>query len=234
MVKLFSAEHTFQHPFSRVTSAFMNKYPNAAAPHVKAIDITDRRIDEQGRLITNRLISCHSALPSWLRSAGMPQTCYVAESAVVDPNSHTMVVKSSNLSGSSIMVIEETCTYSQCPTAPTTATHYRQEARITAFLPLISSKFENYSFANFQSKSADGLIVVERLCQKIAQHGVLALFKDHLPQVAMGAMASSSSAMASSPASYSIMSAAAAVASKSSSSSSLSSSSSSSSSSASR
>jgi len=97
MVKLFSAEHTFQHPFERVTSAFWRKYPNEAASHVKAIDITDRRIDDKGRLITNRIMSCQSALPSWLRAAGLPQQCFVAESSVVDPKTRTMVVKSSNL-----------------------------------------------------------------------------------------------------------------------------------------
>jgi len=182
MVKLFSTEHTFPHPFNRVTSAWMNKYPNEAAAHVKAIDITDRRIDEEGRLITNRIISCESALPSWLRAAGLPQQCYVAESSVVDPISHTMVVKSSNLSGSSIMVVEETCTYQQAKSNPK-ATFYRQEAKITAFLPFVAAKFENYSFANMQSKSSEGLAVVERLCKRIEQEGVLSLLKPDLPKI---------------------------------------------------
>lgn len=175
MVKLFSTEHTFQHPFERVTSAFWRKYPNEAAAHVRAIDITDRRIDDQGRLITNRIMSCESALPSWLRAAGLPQQCFVAESSVVDPRSRTMVVKSSNLSGASLMVVEETCTYQQSATAPTTATHYKQEARITAFLPFLAGKFESYSVANLQSKSAEGMAVVEKLCQRIQKDGVLSL-----------------------------------------------------------
>jgi len=175
MVKLFSTEHTFQHPFSRVTSAFWRKYPNESASHVKAIDITDRRIDEKGRLITNRIMSCESALPSWLRAAGLPQSCFVAECSIVDPKTQRMIVKSSNLSGASIMVVEETCTYSQCPKQPTSATLYRQEARITAFLPFLANKFESYSHANLQSKSKEGMAVVESLCQRIQQHGALSL-----------------------------------------------------------
>lgn len=175
MVKLFTAEHTFNHPFDRVTSAFWRKYPNESASHVRAIDITDRRMDAQGRLITNRIMSCESALPSWLRAAGLPQQCFVAESSIVDPRSKSMVVKSSNLSGASLMVVEETCTYRQCPNAPSTATHYRQEAKITAFLPFLSSRFENYSVANLHSKSKEGMAVVERLCQRIAKDGVLSL-----------------------------------------------------------
>lgn len=199
MVKLFSAEHTFQHPFERVTSAFWRKYPNDLASHVRAVDITDRRIDDQGRLITNRITACHSALPSWLRAAGLPQTCYVAEASVVDPATRTMVVKSANLSGASVMVVEETCTYQQCPKVPT-STHYRQEARITAFLPFLSGKFESYSFANLQSKSAEGMQVVEKLCQRIAADGVLSLlrFDSSLPLPSPSTSSSSSSSSSSS------------------------------------
>jgi len=179
MVKLFSAEHTFRHPFERVTSAFWRKYPNDAAAHVKTIDVTDRRIDDQGRLITNRIMSCESALPHWLRAAGLPSRCFVAESSVVDPQSKTMVVKSTNLSGASLMTVEETCTYQQAASssAAQPATHYRQEARITAFLPFLAHKFESYSLSNLQSKSKEGVQVVEHLCQRIAtaKDGVLSL-----------------------------------------------------------
>lgn len=148
---------------------------------MKAIDVTDRRIDEQGRMVTNRIMSCESAIPSWLRAVGLPQTCFVAESSVVDPKTQTMVVKSSNLSGASVMVVEETCTYTASPANPTTATVYKQEARITAFLPFVASRCESYSIANLQTKSKEGMAVVERLCQRIATDGALSLLQGKLP-----------------------------------------------------
>jgi len=175
MVKLFSANHTFYHPFDRVTSAFWRKYPNEAAPHVKHVDVVDRRVDDQGRLITSRIVSCESALPSWLRVAGMPQNVFVVESSVVDPAKQIMVVQSCNLSGSTFMTMEETCTYRQCPDNPTSATQYEQTARITAFMPFVASRFENYSLSNLQRKSSEGMAVVEKLCQRIAANGVLSL-----------------------------------------------------------
>ncbi len=88
-----------------------------------------------------------------------------------------MVVRSSNLSGAAVMTIEETCTYSQCPITPA-HTKYRQEAKITAFLPFLSSRLEKHSFQSLSSKSAEGMQVVERLCQTIAKDGVLSLL-DH-------------------------------------------------------
>jgi hypothetical protein len=177
MVKLFSTSHTFHHPFDRVTSAFWRKYPNEAAAHVKAIDITDRRVDAQGRLITNRVMSCESALPQWLRAAGLPQSCFVAESSIVDPQAQTMVVKSVNLSGASIMTVEETCTYQAQPSTENAkpSTLYQQEARITAFLPFVSSKFESYSVASITAKSQEGIAVMEKLSQRIQREGVLSL-----------------------------------------------------------
>lgn len=76
-------------------------------------------------------------------------------------------------------MVEETCTYAAAPAAPHAQTTYKQEARITAFLPFLSSKFESYSVANLQSKSAEGIAVVEKLCQRIAHSadGVLSLLK---------------------------------------------------------
>jgi hypothetical protein len=178
MVKLFSIDHTFHHPFDRVTAAFWRKYPNDSAQHVRAIDVVDRHIDEQGRLVTSRIMSCESALPSWLKKAGLPQQCYVAEVSVVDPKTKVMVVKSSNLSGASVLTVEETCTYAQSAVEPR-ATHYRQEARVTAFLPLLASKFENYSVQSLSSKSKEGMAVVERLCQRIqnSADGALSLLE---------------------------------------------------------
>lgn len=176
MVKLFTASHTFAHPFDRVSAAFWRKYPNDAAAHVKAIDVTERRVDSKGRLITNRIMSCESAIPSWLRAAGLPEACFVSESSVVDPAARRMVVKSSNLSGASLLVVEETCTYAQSQANPA-HTDYVQSARITAFLPFVSSKFESYSVASLHAKSQEGMAVVERLCERIQKEGVLSLLK---------------------------------------------------------
>lgn len=166
MVKLFATHHTFDHPFERVSAAFWSKYPNDAAPHVRAIDIVNRRIDQEGRLITSRIMSGQAVLPAWLRAIGLPQSCYVVETSVVDPHSRRMVVKSVNVSGSSLVSVEETCTYAPCPTAPTTSTLYTQEARITAFLPFGSGKLESFLAANMAKKSRASTDVVEQLCQR--------------------------------------------------------------------
>ena len=62
MVQVLETRHTFLHPFENVTTAFWYKYVRSrldegTASRIKVIDITDRRVDSKGRLITNRIMS---------------------------------------------------------------------------------------------------------------------------------------------------------------------------------
>ena len=256
MVKLFSTEHTFAHPFSRVSSAFWRKYPNDQAAHVQAIDCYDRRMvsiagaaEEQRRadhptplptvdhsslhigeshsslhstsspasasssssstssfasssssssflvlpslspsstsspsspapsapsppspsvLVSNRVISCYTSLPVWLNRLGVSNHAYAIETSVVNPSTREMVVRSRNLTGSSFMVMEETCTYRANAHNPL-HTDYHQTAKISAFLPMFAGKFEAFTLNSMSKKSQEGLETIERLCQRIRE-----------------------------------------------------------------
>jgi len=122
-------------------------------------------------LVTNRLVACESAIPSWMSALGLPTQVYAAETCVVDPVSKEMVIKSRNITGSSVMAIEETCRY--VPHKENSNwTHYTQSAKITAFLPLVSSGLESYSFSSMHEKSKKGLEAIEVLCQRIKSEGL--------------------------------------------------------------
>jgi len=219
MVKLFSTEHTFAHPFSRVSSAFWRKYPNDQAAHVQAIDCYDRRMVEMTTadrehtqadhsehiaapptlpalhdavdpsllpssssssscasrsspcLVSNRIISCYTALPTWLNRVGVSNHAYAIETSIVNPATRTMIVKSRNLTGSSLMVMEETCVYTANQHNPQ-HTDYRQHARITALLPVFAGNFESFTLNSMSKKSKEGLQTIEALCQRLQEEGV--------------------------------------------------------------
>jgi hypothetical protein len=171
-MKLFANNHTYKHPWAHVTSAFWRKYPNPLATHVKQIDVYDRSLDpETGNLVINRLIQIESVLPAWVSAVGLPTTAFVCETSVVNAESKEMVVKSRNISGSSLMVVEETCTYTPHQHHPSW-TNYTQEARITAFLPMFSSSVESFSLNSMHAKSKQGLEAIEILCQRVASDGL--------------------------------------------------------------
>jgi len=122
-------------------------------------------------LVTNRLVACESPIPSWMSAIGIPSQAYAAETCVVDPVSKEMVIKSRNITGSSIMTVEETCRYTQHKTN-SDWTHYTQSAKITAFLPIVSSGLESFSFNSLHDKSKKGMAAIEALCQRIQSQGL--------------------------------------------------------------
>jgi len=105
---------------------------------------------------------------------GVNPVGYIAETTVVNPQTEKMIVKSRNITGSSMMVVEETCVYSKDSENPSW-TNYQQDAKITAFLPILSNKFENYSLNSFITGSEKGLQAIETLCEKIRSNGVASL-----------------------------------------------------------
>ena len=60
------------HPWETVTKAAMQKYPNPMNPSVFGVDVLDRRIDNQGRLHSKRLLSTEWGLPSIVTSVSTP------------------------------------------------------------------------------------------------------------------------------------------------------------------
>jgi len=73
-----------------------------------------------------------------------------------------------------MMVMEEICTYSQSQRC-NMWTDYKQEARIHAFLPLVSGKVESFSLDTMKAKSNEGMNMIEDLCQRIQRDGVASL-----------------------------------------------------------
>jgi len=198
MAKLFCIDHIFKHPWTTVTSAFWRKYPNPLADHVKEVDCYDRKLDaKSGMLIANRIFTCQSAVPSWLQAFGVPQYMFAAETTIVDPITKKMIIKSRNITGSYMLVVEETCIYSQHPENKEW-TSYKQEAKISAFLPVLRSRLENHSIASFNEKSQLGLQAVEKLSQMIHVEGSQAIHSlmDNFTVFADNVSASAASAVA--------------------------------------
>jgi hypothetical protein len=172
MVKIFEVEHTFNHTWANVTSAFWRKYPNDFQSHVQEVDTYNRSIDANGNLIVDRVV-CHAqkSIPSFLTSIGVPNIMYGLERTIVNPQKKEMIVKSINIGGSSIQSVEETCIYRQDKEDPT-RTQFIQKATLTASVPLIYHKIEGYSLSRFHVNAPKGLHAMESLCKKVSDEGI--------------------------------------------------------------
>lgn len=196
MVKVFSNSYTYKHPWNVVTAAFWGKYPNPNAPHVQQIDTYEREIDTQsGDLTSKRVLRCASkSVPTWMARLGFPTELHCQEESVVNAQRQKLVLRSSNITGSSFLVVEETCSYEVHPENPEW-TLYRQEAKITGFVPMFSDAIEKHSLQNMTSQAKKGLDAMEHIIDKITHKGIDAL----LPSLStISAAASASSAAAAS------------------------------------
>uniref|UniRef100_A0A8D1EFK4 PRELI/MSF1 domain-containing protein n=1 Tax=Sus scrofa TaxID=9823 RepID=A0A8D1EFK4_PIG len=131
-MKIWTSEHVFDHPWETVTTAAMQKYPNPMNPSVVGVDVLDRHIDASGKLHSHRLLSTEWGLPSIVKSIiGAARTkTYVQEHSVVDPVAKTMELKSTNISFTNMVSVDERLIYKPHPQDPE-KTVLTQEAIIT-------------------------------------------------------------------------------------------------------
>jgi 4-amino-4-deoxychorismate lyase len=194
MVKLFSADSVFGHPWALFTKAVWQKYPNPFASHVLASDVIERRVDpETGILHTTRLFLKQGKVPKWgaavrfseivvyqqrrghltrrMAKQIMPSTeAFIIEHSQVDPRNGTMTTVTKNLSHSKIMLVEETQTYKLDPLDPG-RTLVKTEARIVSNTGwFLRGRIEGFGLSRFKknwAKSTQGILhVVEQLQQR--------------------------------------------------------------------
>lgn len=116
-MKLWTNEHTFNHPWETVVQAAWRKYPNPLNPSVVALDVIERNIDNRsGALKVRRLMTTEWGIPNWIiKFIGMTETCYVDERIEVDPHRKKMTLLSRNLTYCKFLTMSETLVYSQDP-----------------------------------------------------------------------------------------------------------------------
>ena len=119
-MKIWTSEHVFDHPWETVTTAAMQKYPNPMNPSVAGVDVLDRHINPSGKLHSHRLLSTEWGLPSIVKSIiGAARTkTYVQEHSVVDPVEKTMELKSTNISFTNMVSVDERLIYKPHPQDP--------------------------------------------------------------------------------------------------------------------
>ncbi|XP_006141919.1 PRELI domain containing protein 3B isoform X2 [Tupaia chinensis] len=153
-MKIWTSEHVFDHPWETVTTAAMQKYPNPMNPSVVGIDVLDRYIDPSGKLHSHRLLSTEWGLPSIVKSLiGAARTkTYVQEHSVVDPVERTMELKSTNISFTNMVSVDERLIYKPHPQDPE-KTVLTQEAIITVKGVSLSSYLEGLMASTISSNA---------------------------------------------------------------------------------
>ncbi|XVF19239.1 hypothetical protein REPUB_Repub11eG0092900 [Reevesia pubescens] len=102
MVKAYSQEHIYKHPWERVTSASWRKFADPenkrTLSHILEVDTLNRKLDPlSGKLYTTRALTIHAPGPWFIRKIIGQDLCHCVESTVVDAQSKSMQLKTRNV-----------------------------------------------------------------------------------------------------------------------------------------
>jgi len=171
MVKFYSTQYTFRHPFEDVSYAFLRKYPNPLSQHVLGCDIISRNLDQEtGTLTSQRLIqktSSKNKIAEKLLGKGQSYG-FVLEDSVINMKERKMVTVSRNLTYAKILFIEETCTYTASK-ENSEWTDMKTEARVVCPLWGWSRPVEGVGLEKFKQNVIKARESLEFVIQKVIQ-----------------------------------------------------------------
>lgn len=165
-MKIWTSEHTFNHPWETVAQAAWRKYPNPINPAVTGTDVVERKVVD-GVLHTHRLISSQWYFPSWAQKLiGSPNVCYASEKSTVNPNDRKMTLKTVNITFGKFITVDENLYYEQHPTDKT-KTLLRQDATVNVEGIPLSYYMEDLLTKSICSNAGKGRLALEWVIAKI-------------------------------------------------------------------
>lgn len=165
-MKIWTSEHTFNHPWETVAQAAWRKYPNPMNPAVIGTDVIERKVVD-GILHTHRLVSTKWGFPKWAQSIfGNPNVCYASEYSQVNPNARHMTLKSRNLTFYRHIAVDETVMYIPHPQDPN-KTLLKHEAVVTVQGVPLNSYVEDVLTSRISLNAGKGRQAIEWVIGKI-------------------------------------------------------------------
>ncbi|CAI9577953.1 unnamed protein product [Staurois parvus] len=167
-MKIWTSEHVFDHPWEMVTTAAMQKYPNPMNPSVVGVDVLNRHVDSSGKLHSDRLLSTEWGMPSLVKSliGATRSRTYVQEHSVVDPVEKTMELKSTNITFTNMVSVDERLVYKPHP-QDDKKTVLTQEAIITVKGVSLSSYLEGMMANTISTNANKGRDAMEWVISKL-------------------------------------------------------------------
>lgn len=165
-MRIWTSEHTFNHPWETVATAAWRKYPNPHNPAVIGTDVIERKVVD-GVLHSSRLVSSQWYFPRWAQALiGSANICYAAEESEVNPNQRHMILRTINLTFCRNIAVRETLKYTPHP-VDTQKTLLEQEAVITVKGVPLSSYMEDILSSKISTNATKGRQAMEWVINKL-------------------------------------------------------------------
>jgi len=172
-MKLWSSDFIFHAPWKQTTEAVWKKYPNELNPNVLTIDVIDRTITDDGRLLTTRLFGSRFSFPQLIvKLLGLPEMQYAIEFSEVDLKSQKMTQRTVNYTFGSVLTVNEKLVYSINKDNPN-ETHLKQGAKIHINGISFANYFEQMIVDTFDATSHKGRQAVQNVLNVITVENIL-------------------------------------------------------------
>jgi len=182
-MKLWSSNFVFNAPWSQTTEAVWKKYPNDQMPNVSHIDVIDRKVTQDGRLQTTRLIGSQFIFPQVITSLlGLPEMCYAIEFSEVDLKTQKMTLRTVNSTFDSVLSVNEKLVYIPSLEDPN-CTLLKQGAKVHINGIPFTSYFEDLLVSGFEATSKLGRTAMQNVLNKITLENILNTVTDELHQL---------------------------------------------------
>ncbi|VVC25671.1 PRELI/MSF1 domain [Cinara cedri] len=165
-MKIWTAQHIFNHSWETVVQASFFKYPNPMNTAVKSIDVIDRQVIN-GELHSYRLINTRWTLPNWASALiGPMSTFYAVEYSKVSRDQRKLRLDSHNLSLRKFVEIREKLTYEAYPEDPQ-KTLLKQTTYVTVKGLPFNGCIENILTSKISENAAKGRQAIEWVIENL-------------------------------------------------------------------
>ncbi|XP_039255721.1 PRELI domain containing protein 3A-like [Styela clava] len=173
MVWISFDEHVFRHSWDKVVEAALRKYPNPETPNVSSTDILEREVDEDGKLISRRIISSYwsnvgTDIVRGLTGIDLSKTVHALEISVLDPKEKKYELTSKNYNFLNYITVDERLTYVPHETEPDT-TLLKQEWCISVQNLGFQSYLESMMGTTMKSTASKGREGIEYVISQIKE-----------------------------------------------------------------
>ncbi|CAF1580132.1 unnamed protein product [Rotaria magnacalcarata] len=166
-MKFWTSEHVFDHDWTTVVTAALNKYPNPVSPSVIGCDVIGRTISPSGVIQSHRLLLADWAIaPALNRIFKFNELGYASEHSTIDVRRRVMSARTRNLTLNRFINIEERLEYTQHPT-DSSKTLLKQEATINVERVPLTSYVETLVAKTINANATKGRLAMEWVIHKM-------------------------------------------------------------------
>lgn len=160
MVQLLTSSYKYDYEFHMASYAYLNRYPNPYAKHVKSTDTIECRVDEDGCLRVSKLVVKTGRLPKFIKPfLGESLDSWIIEKTIVNPHTKKLLSYSANVDHRKFIKVEEYLKY----TAQDDLTVVEGKVKFSSNLFGFKQRIEEWSHRRFTSnlsQSREGLVYV--------------------------------------------------------------------------